>query len=443
MNGNSLSTFKKEIRGMPGLLLRMPNSNVLMSGLIKGVFSVDDLEDAIQKLSGKHQFLRCRIQFDDDDNAYYTFDRTFMPLVNSIESSKIDEVVKTELKYLFDFEKETPVRFTFVRGEEGTFLVINCHHTICDGLSLVYLFKDIMQSLANRIHEENFIHSEPVFLEQKNAPQKAGNIFTHFFTGIINWKWKGKKVAFSRETYKSIHQDFWSEHLPEICYFKFSEKQTQEIISKCKEHGIKVNTALIAALLQAEKMVLENEEYSNEVTVAVNLRDRLINNPEESIGYFATAIRPQLNYSEDKTFLENAHAFQRKISKMLNENLFKSLTINLMDTRFLDSIVLNKFRRRNDKMTRKFIKNTKIDEINTTFTISNLGLLEIPTEYGPLELKTLYGPIVYSDTMEKYIGVLTINGKIHLSICYDENIIDTGSINKIKDILISKKMFQL
>ncbi|WP_406658154.1 condensation domain-containing protein [Methanolobus sp. ZRKC2] len=443
MNNNSRNTFKKEIRGMPRLLLRMPNSNVLMFGSIKGDFSADDLKKAVRKLPDNHQFLKCRIKFDNDDNAFYTIDRTLiLPVINA-ESCDMKEVVKNELKYLFDFEKEPLVRITLVKENKETFLVVNCHHTICDGMSLVYLFKDIMQNLANRNNEEKYIPSEPVFFEQKNVSQKEGNFFTHLFSGIINWKWKRKHVAFSRETYRSIHHGFWNEHMPEMCCFSFSEKQSQEIISKCREHGIKVNTALTTALLQTEKMVLEDEEYSDKVTIAVNIRDSLTKKPEESIGYFATAIRPQLKYSGDKAFLENALIFQKEISKMLSGNLFKSLAINLIDTKFLDSIVLNKFGKRNDKMARKFIKKTMMDEINTTFTVSNLGLLEIPTEYGPLELKTLYGPIIYSDTMEKYIGILTINGKIHLSICYDENIIGTGSINKIKNILNSKTTFQL
>ena len=65
---------------------------------------------------------------------------------NFIDSLDITDEIKNELKHRFDFEKGPLIRFTLLNQTETT-LIINCHHAICDGLSLMYLFKDIMKIL--------------------------------------------------------------------------------------------------------------------------------------------------------------------------------------------------------------------------------------------------------------------------------------------------------
>ncbi|MBT6340532.1 MAG: hypothetical protein HOJ48_14670, partial [Desulfobacula sp.] len=70
-----------------------------------------------------------------------------------------------------------------------------------------------------------------------------------------------------------------------------------------------------------------------------------------------------------------------------------------------------------------------------TFTIANLGILEIADNLEKLKVKTLFGPMAISNAMEKYIGVLTINNELHFSICFNENIVNQESILKIKKLI--------
>ena len=109
--------------------------------------------------------------------------------------------------------------------------------------------------------------------------------------------------------------------------------------------------------------------------------------------------------------------------------------IILFTPKFLDVMMLTFFRQREDKLAKKLIKKAGMYKLNSTFTIANLGRIEIADNLEKLKVKTLFGPMAISNAMEKYIGVLTINNELHFSICFNENIVNQESILKIKKLI--------
>jgi hypothetical protein len=94
-------------------------------------------------------------------------------------------------------------------------------------------------------------------------------------------------------------------------------------------------------------------------------------------------------------------------------------------------MMLNFFGQREDWLVKKMIKKAAMYKLNYTFTIANLGLIEIADNLEKLKLKTLFGPMTISNAMEKYISVLTINNELHVSICFNEKNVSQESILKI------------
>jgi NRPS condensation-like uncharacterized protein len=406
----------------------MPNANVVLYGVFETTVSKDDLEKAVLFLSDKHKLLNCRIETGKENKVWYVIDKKLLPEVNTLKSKNINEIVINELKHRFDLEKGPLIRFTLLNQTETT-LIINCHHAICDGMSLVYLFKDIMKILSG----ENIKIEQkmPVFLEPENIPERLGNPISRFLIGLINKIWSKKTISFSNQKYQEVHNNFWKEYSPKIISFKFSKEETADIVSQCKQNNVSVNTGLVTAFLYAEKQLFGQKDYSSKVFVTDNLRTHLKNQPGESMGYFVSTVRPYLEYSKEKTFWENAQIFQEKIKRPLEKELFKNQLICLFSPKFLDVMMLNFLGQRDDKLVKKFLKKTAFYKINSTFTIANLGLIEIADNSEKLKIKTLFGPMAVSDTMEKYISVLTINNELHTSICFNENIVNRESILKI------------
>ncbi len=424
--------FRKEIKGVPRMHIRMPNANVVMYGVFETTVSKDDLEKTVLFLSDKHKLLNCHIETDKENKVWYVIDKKLLPEVNTLKSKNINEILINELKHRFDFEKGPLIRFTLLNQTKTT-LIINCHHAICDGMSLVYLFKDIMRILSEK--NIKIEQKMPVFLEPKNIPQKPGNPISRFFISSINKKWSKKTISFSNQKYQEVHNNFWKEYKPRIISFKFSKEETANIVSQCKQNNVSVNTGLVTAFLYAEKQLFGQKDYSSKVIVTDNLRTHLKNQPGESMGFFISTLKPNLEYSEKKTFRENAQIFHKKIKRLLEKDLFKNQLIGLFTPKFLDVMMLNLFGQREDKRVKKLLKKARMNKLNFTFTIANLGLIEIADDLKKLKIKTLFGPMAVSNAMEKYISVLTINNELHFSICFNEKIINQESILKLKKLV--------
>ena len=97
--------------------------------------------------------------------------------------------------------------------------------------------------------------------------------------------------------------------------------------------------------------------------------------------------------------------------------------------------MLNHFGQREDKLAKKMVERAGMGKLNSTFTIANLGRIDIADNVENLRIKTLFGPMAVSNAMEKYISVLTINNELHFSICFNENIVNQESILKIKKLI--------
>ena len=424
--------FKKEIKGVPRMHIRMPNANVVMYGVFETTVSKDDLEKTVLFLSDKHKLLNCHIETDKENKVWFLIDKILLPEVNTLKSKNINEILINELKHRFDFEKGPLIRFTLLNQTETT-LIINCHHAICDGLSLMYLFKDITKILSGKnIQVEPKM---PVFLEPQNIPQRLGNPISRLFISSINKKWRKETISFSNQLHQEMHTKFWKEYKLQIIPFKFSKEETANIVSQCKQNNVSVNTGLVTAFLYAEKQLFEQKDYSSKVIVTDNLRTHLKNQPGESMGFFISTLRPILEYSEKKTFWENAQIFHKKIKRLLEKGVFKNQLIGLFTPKFLDVMMLNYSGQRNDKQVKKLIKKAGMYKLSSTFTIANLGIVEIADNSEKLKIKTLFGPMALSNAMEKYIGVLTINNELHFSICFNENIVNQESILKMKKFI--------
>ena len=419
--------FKKEINGVPRMQLRVPNANVLMYGVFETTVLKDDLEKIVRSLSDKHQLLNCHIETDKENKVWYVIDNKLSPEINMSISRNIDEILINELKHRFNFENGPLIRFTLLNQTE-TILIISCHHAICDGMSLVYLFKDIIRKISGK--NIKIEQKTPVFLEPENIPQKVGTPISRFFISLINKKWSKEPINFSNQLYKKVHTDYWKECKPHIVSFNFSKEETANIISQCKQNSVSVNSGLVTAFLYAEKQLFEQKDYSSKVIVTDNLRGHLKNQPGESMGNFVSTLRSYLEYSENKTFWENAQLFNKKIKRLLEKELFKRQLIGLVTPIFLDVMMLNHFGQRDDKLAKKMIQKAGMNKLNSTFTIANLGKVEITDNFDKSEIKALFGPIAVSNAMEKYISVLTINNELHFSICFNENIVNKGSISK-------------
>jgi hypothetical protein len=65
-------------------------------------------------------------------------------------------------------------------------------------------------------------------------------------------------------------------------------------------------------------------------------------------------------------------------------------------------------------------------------SISNLGRLDFPVQYGALKLEALYGPSIGCNAEEIVLGVVTVGGKMHFTMAFTDMTMTLPQAEQIK-----------
>jgi NRPS condensation-like uncharacterized protein len=276
---------------------------------------------------------------------------------------------------------------------------------------------------------------EPISLE--NIPgEVAPSGLIKYFINKIKQKWADEYVSFDQEDYEALNQAYWDHFTHEIMLIELSETETAELVARCREENVTVNTALITAFLGAQKLVVGDKPHHAKTAVAVSLRDRLPTSPGEGLGYYALGLELKYKYNARKGFWENARSYHKKIgSSISNKKAFGNLSSYLeMDSNIYEALSFKKlgefvkpdsasyqklsdFSQRKDVVVR-LLKRAKMETLDAKLlgpAITNLGRMDFPKQYGNLELDRLIMqpggafPLVHVDMV---IGVATCAGKL-------------------------------
>ena len=419
--------------------LRIPNANVVMVARIKGLISKDQLNSAVLKVRKKHFLLGVRVSLDDDSAGWFIQkDVPEIPVkvIPRFTNEDWIEVTREELKYSFSAETGPLIRFVLLQSTEVSDLIITANHSICDGRSLVYLIRDIMVYLSNSDLDMETSPVIPVAVQDCLPSSAHSGFFYRLIVNRINKKWICKGISFNERDYKDLHQTFWQKNRVSIINWELTQLQTSALVSRCHQEKVTVNSVLYTAFLAAQKDIQDSSHaYLQNILVPVDFRSRLTQPVGEAIGFYASAgVNFRLKYNPKKSFWDMARIIDRKIKqKLTDKNIFQSQKLNLLSPSLMDGLVFAKHGKLNDKMASRLLKKKGLDKIFTGIVISNLGKLDIPVNYGKLQLEAIRGPAVYSDGVEKILEVVTVGGKMHLTLTFGDTIIAANVVTKVKD----------
>ncbi len=401
--------------------------NVIISAKISGDISVDELENVIIKMKNRHVLLGARTFVDVNKESWFIREGHTNPYFKAIQNSNSDDrkkIIQKELRYKFPTQKGPLIRFLLVKSENASDLIINAHHLICDGSSLVYLLRDILYHLSNPNVE---IECKPVPPSWNDSlPQSIkGKDFYKNLAKLFNFL-ADKRIIKAKKRHNNRSKD----DISALCWM-LAEQETATLISRCREEKVTVNTAICAAFLAAQWKIQGGEKsYQNSIMLPINIRDILKTPIGEEMGMYASmdTIKSPKNKGviEDKKDFWN---FARNFQVILKDKIYSAKTnllepyflLNLMKPDLLDWILNNDYN-----------KEFK-DRIGSCFLITNVGKSGIPEEYGDLHLKTISGPYIHNPLSEKSLGAITHAGRLSFSFSFLESIVDTHTMEKIRD----------
>jgi len=289
---------ERKVSPVERIFMQSPYAIVTMVARIKGNVSESMLKNAVKKVQKRHQNLRVRIQENHDHNLFFTSEGV-KDIPIDVVSRESDEhwirVYHEQCRIPFEFEERPAIRFILVHSPQISELIILCHHTICDGLSLAYLARDIMNYLGEPNSKVEVL-PDLAPIDRENLPKEVSiNPIVKHLINRMNKKWRKKPTYFDQEDYLSLNQAYWTNFKHRMVSVELSEAQTTALVERCRKEKVTVNTAITSAFAGAQSIILGSKVNSN-IMIAGSLRDRLPKPAGEAVGFFAGGAALEYKY---------------------------------------------------------------------------------------------------------------------------------------------------
>jgi len=364
------------------LLDQIDSKDFALAAEVEGKETADAWRLAVNQVQKRHTNLTARIRMDEFKRPFIEHvDSMVIPLkVIEIDNSfKWEQMVENELAVRFDTEEGPLFRVIVLQKPEDTVLIIVANHTLADGSSLMYLFRDLLEAVTGQI-------------PQVLSPQKSNDETLGLSEDIAVTDNETSAYVFKKLDAVS----------PKVGSIKFSNKQTSQILERSRLEQTTVHGAICAAaVIAGRKLRKEWDDKKLELISPICTRKALqlddncgLNitthpvyfEPEEKLSFWDIArfAKSGLTGTQTKEHVENYIGF------------FRSLTFNSADIQ-------------------KMVDTLK-EAFNHQIMVTNLVKVKYNTDFGKLKLKSVYGPMVRSGKgLEQTIGAISTNGNLCLT----------------------------
>jgi NRPS condensation-like uncharacterized protein len=268
----------------------VPGDNVIVSFQISGIISEDLLQEAINQMRMFHPMIGTHIEYDENRNAWFVLKGTpqakLKVIVRKDDKTWINAVLE---EYWEPFQISTGplIRFILIEGDQISDLVVIAQHSICDGLSLVYLLRDIMKYLGGTNQEIKSQHYLPTIKEAYDLDTIKLSPLIKMVIRKVNNLWNKYKMNFDESDYIPMFQAFQTHNLHAITW-QLDEITTKKLIEKCRIENISVNSALYCAILTVQNTLQgDKEKFRKNIMMPVNIRNLVTPPIGEGVGLFA------------------------------------------------------------------------------------------------------------------------------------------------------------
>jgi len=393
--------------------------NLVVVLSIRGSLFEDELRLALRKAQEKHPLLNVRIEGNEEDFYWFTSENVSEIPIETIEFENDSKTTKFFLKNLetpFDMTntKKPLFRVTFLHSIERNDIILCAQHTITDGLSMVFVIRDLVDYLNDPNFEIAPINSpmskKDIFPQKirKGIPKSAirTKIFL-FFLRIYYFLIYGKK---KEDLYYA--SDYKEDDL-RLVSWNLSKDETNSFIQLCKEEQVSVHSAICTTFLP-DISIINNP---------VNLRERLNYPIGEAFGLYASGAVVKMKYKVKSNFWENAKRYQKKLRLALKDkNVYK---IHKMVHTGVPIEILK-------DLAPIFLEIASHQE---AFAITNLGSLDrmgIELDSSRFSIEHFYGAVSFAMAAITVL-VYTMRDKLYFNFHYLESRHDAQRMNSMAE----------
>jgi hypothetical protein len=387
---------KKEIRtlgAMERLFWFMDQNHpahLTVTAEVKGFTKVQNWRDALDAVQRCHPVLSTSINRNKEGQpALYQVDAAPIPLrvVDGSVQGRWELEVDREMATPFAPDQAPLIRSVLIHKPESAVLILIAHHSIADGMALVFLIRDLLQVLSDgHLEALSFSSSAEELLSklpkreeivqaeasQAGAPQAEPALYR-----------EGNGLA------------------PTVSARKLDENLTATLKERARREGTTVQGALCAALVLAGRKASGTwRKRTVRVMSPINARAPL--GAGEACGLYLAGGMVHFQPADSRALWELARFAKKEISP---SDTFQSLSTSLHG---LETI-----------MTKDMDVETAAQIAAAAFArdlmVSNLGQMPYESEFGNLKLEAIWGPTALQGLDgEQNVGIATTNGAIRL-----------------------------
>ncbi|MFN6486986.1 MULTISPECIES: non-ribosomal peptide synthetase/type I polyketide synthase [unclassified Nostoc] len=378
--------------------------NVTLSVQLKGVFHLEVMRQAVQKLVDRHEALRTTISTKGDLQQILPSLKTDVSL---IDFSNFD---KNELRIAEWFQNESLTAFDLSNGplfrvhilklqEQLHLLVMTAHHIIVDGWSMDVILKDLA-----------------VFYRSEDCQLRSPMQFQEYV------KWQEQQVH-SEEM--AVHESYWLEKFassipvldlptdrprPPVKTYQGNRQTIQldaNLYRQIKQLSISKGCTLFMTLLAAYTVLLHRLTGHDDIVVGIPVAGRSLQGSERLVGYCTHLLPLRSGINKDATFIEH----------LVNSRSVLLSAYEHQDYPF--ALLINKLKRDRDA--------SQFSIVNTTFNLDRPATL---TSLFDLEPSLFDHPISFTGS-DLSFDVIETNGCLEVRCDYNLDLFNATTIERL------------
>ena len=398
--------------------------NVLAVAQVRGRLDPARLSAALDLVQRRHPLLRVCVQVDGGVPSYFYSDAPIpLAVIERRDGTHWHEVVTDERNRPFRWDRAPLLRLTVLYGADESELIFTMHHLISDGASSTYILRDLLLALSGQAAASAFapLPERPALEALMPSSERGLSGLTRSTRFLAEQAW----TFFARRPRLLSAQQSVppAERRSAVSHQQLSRDETTALLAACRSHGVTLHGALCAALLLAVGAEVRAESPAPDHLLGcctpVNLRRVLRPEIGEDIGLY---VGPIVTFHR-LTARTELFALAAELTKQIHAARTNGVPALALATqsRLLPSRV-------SPQQAARHLYN----RLFGTVSVTNMGVLDIPLEYGDLHLTAVhiggannpYGSLIS-------IGVTTLAGQLFMNFNYNERIVGAARLDRV------------
>ncbi|MGI0535999.1 amino acid adenylation domain-containing protein [Bacillus pfraonensis] len=377
--------------------------NIPMCFELLGEFDIDRIESTFLKLIDRHESLRTRFE-KHDGQVYQVIEKSSKFSLNvKVAEGVIEEIVKDFIRK-FDLEKELLFRAEVVRISDKTYLLMDMHHAISDGISISILMKEFARIYKGEsVKSINLQYKDFSEWESKYKETEAIKAQKEYWLKKFEMELPVLDLPYDYE--RPLVQSFEGS----VVYARINKSTAESLKNLMSKTGSTLHMVMFSVL----SILLSKYSRKSDVIIGTPASGRQHSDMSNIVGMFANTLAVRSYPSSEKRYIdylyevkENAleayenqsYPFEELVDRLglardASRNPLFDVFLNVIDTFDVEDIVLD------DLMMKRLPVRTGKSKLDISLNVKPVEKeYEIELEYSTKLFK--------KETVERMIGHL-------------------------------------